>query len=232
MINALKIIQSKKNPVLVHQLEQKDCGIACLLSLIRYYKGDNDFENLRRLSGTTITGTTLLGLYQAAQATGFDAEGCEADMEALLAHPSPCILHVVMEGNMQHYIVYYGKKIEKEGKPLLIIGDPSKGIVNLTPEELNAIWKSKACLVLTPNASFQIKKDISHEKLQWFKRLLKDDVTLLLIAGILGIVMAALGLTMAIFSQRLIDEFLPQKQYTIIQAIEDAILGYPKKLLA
>jgi|694.fasta_scaffold54642_6 ATP-binding cassette subfamily B protein len=214
MINALKIIQRNKNPVLVRQLEQKDCGIACLLSLIRYYGGYNDFENLRRLSGTNITGTTLLGLYQAAQATGFDAEGCEADMDALLAHPSPCILHVVMEGNMQHYIVYYGKILEKKGQPLLIIGDPAKGIVNLTPEELNAIWKSKTCLVLTPNASFQIKKEISHEKLQWFKRLLRDDVTLLLIAGILGIIMAALGLTMAIFSQRLIDEFLPQKQYT------------------
>ncbi len=212
MINALKIKQRNKNPVLVRQLEQKDCGIACLLSLICYYKGDNDFENLRRLSGTNITGTTLLGLYQAAQTAGFDAEGCEADMEALLAHPSPCILHVVIEGNLQHYIVYYGKK-EKKGQQLLTIGDPAKGIVYLTPDELNAIWKSKACLVLTPNATFQIKKDITHEKLQWFKRLLRDDVTLLLIAGILGIVMAALGLTMAIFSQRLIDEFLPEKQY-------------------
>ncbi|MBX9783002.1 MAG: hypothetical protein K2X48_06900 [Chitinophagaceae bacterium] len=101
------LLSSKKSfqvkPVIVPQQDQKDCGIACLLSIIRYYGGDNDFENLRRLSGTTITGTTLLGLYQAAQATGFNAEGCEATMEALLAHPSPCILHVVLENNLQHY---------------------------------------------------------------------------------------------------------------------------------
>ncbi|WP_366086105.1 cysteine peptidase family C39 domain-containing protein [Hydrotalea sp.] len=37
------------SPAIVQQLEQKDCGVACILSLIRYYGGDNDFENLRRL---------------------------------------------------------------------------------------------------------------------------------------------------------------------------------------
>jgi ATP-binding cassette subfamily B protein len=198
---------------IVQQQDQKDCGVACLLSLIRYYGGDNDFENLRLISGTSITGTTLLGLYQAAQVTGFDAEGCEADMEALLAHPSPCILHVTLEHNLQHYVVYFGKTI-KHGKTFLTIGDPAKGIVHYTPDELEAIWKSKACLVLTPNESFEKATDIVSNKKQWFKALVKQDAPLLLIAAAMGIVIAALGLTMAIFSQRLIDEFLPQKQYS------------------
>jgi ATP-binding cassette, subfamily C, bacteriocin exporter len=204
---------SEPKPLIVPQQDQKDCGIACLLSLIRYYGGDNDFESLRRLSGTSITGTTLLGLYQAAQATGFDAEGCEATMEALLAHPSPCILHVLHENNLQHYVVYFGKTIKK-GKTILTIGDPAKGIVDYTPEELDAIWQSKACLVLTPNALFQKRQDITNSKKQWFKTLVKEDTPLLLIAAAMGIAIAALGLTMAVFSQRLIDEFLPQKQYS------------------
>lgn len=197
------------------QQDQKDCGVACLLSIIRYYGGDNDFENLRRLSGTTITGTTLLGLYQAAQATGFDAEGCEADMDALLSHPSPCILHVLLENKLQHYVVYFGKK-ENNGNLQLIIGDPAKGMVHYTPYELNAIWQSKACLVLTPNETFQKNKDINGAKKQWFRELVKPDVPLLLIAAAMGIAIAALGLTMAIFSQRLIDEFLPNKLYNKI----------------
>ncbi|NIM36322.1 MAG: ATP-binding cassette domain-containing protein [Hydrotalea flava] len=199
-------------PSIVQQQDQKDCGVACLLSLIRYYGGDNDFENLRRLSGTTITGTTLLGLFQAAQATGFDAEGCEADMEALLTHPSPCILHVLLENRLQHYVVYFGTTIKKD-KQLLIVGDPSKGIVHYTPDELEAIWQSRACLVLTPNGSFQKTKDIVSNKKQWFKELIKQDAPLLMIAAVMGIAIAALGLTMSIFSQRLIDEFLPRKQY-------------------
>lgn len=199
-------------PIIVPQQDQKDCGLACLLSIIRYYGGDSDFENLRRLSGTSITGTTLLGLYQAGQATGFSPEGCEADMDALLAHPSPCILHVHLENNLQHYVVYFGKK-ETNGKLLLIIGDPAKGMVYLSPAELETIWQSKACLVLTPNETFQKKKNINRSKKQWFTELVKPDIPLLLIAAAMGIAIAALGLTMAIFSQRLIDEFLPNKLY-------------------
>ena len=204
------IRSTKLNFIIVTQQDQKDCGVACLLSIIRYYGGDNDFESLRRLSGTSITGTTLLGLYQAAQATGFDAEGCEADMEALLAHPSPCILHVLLENNLQHYLVYFGKK-ETNGKLLLIIGDPAKGMMYISPDKLERIWQSKACLVITPNETFQKKKDINRSKKQWFQELVKPDIPLLLIAAAIGIAIAALGLTMAIFSQRLIDDFLPNK---------------------
>jgi ATP-binding cassette subfamily B protein len=199
-------------PLIALQQDQKDCGIACLLSIIRYYGGDNDFENLRRLSGTSITGTTLLGLHQASQATGFEAQGCEADVDTLLAHPSPCILHVLLENNLQHYIVYFGK-IETNGKLLLIIGDPAKSIVNMTPAELETIWQSKACLVLSPNETFQKKRDINRSKKLWFQELVTPDIPLLLIAAAIGIAIAALGLTMAIFSQRMIDDFLPNKLY-------------------
>lgn len=59
----------------VMQHDQTDCGVACLLSLIRYYGGDCTLEKLRELSGTNTEGTSLLGLYQAAGQTGFTAEG-------------------------------------------------------------------------------------------------------------------------------------------------------------
>lgn len=48
------------------QQDQSDCGVACLLSVIKYYGGNSSIETIRKLSGTNITGTTLLGLYQAA----------------------------------------------------------------------------------------------------------------------------------------------------------------------
>jgi ATP-binding cassette subfamily B protein len=73
------------------QLEQRDCGVACLLNLIRYYGGNSTVDELRRLSGTSVTGTTLLGLKQAAEKIGFDAEGCEADIPALLEHGQPVV---------------------------------------------------------------------------------------------------------------------------------------------
>lgn len=62
------------------------------------------------LSGTTKQGTTLLGLYQAAGQVGFDAKGCETDILSLKEHGSPVILHLVLDGKFEHYMVCYGFK--------------------------------------------------------------------------------------------------------------------------
>lgn len=47
---------------IVLQHDASDCGVACLLSLIRYYDGEISLAGLREISGTTKQGTTLLGL--------------------------------------------------------------------------------------------------------------------------------------------------------------------------
>lgn len=73
------------------QLDQSDCGVACLMSLIKLYGGTNSLEKLRELSGTSRQGTTMLGLYQVANQIGFIAEGCEADLQALIIHNQPVI---------------------------------------------------------------------------------------------------------------------------------------------
>ena len=138
----------------VLQQDQKDCGVACLLSLIELYGGENSLETLRELSGTSIEGTTMLGLYQAANKVGFTARGCESDLTSLIAHREPVILHVVIENKWQHYVVCYGFHNNQ-----FVVGDPAKGICYYSKEELLDIWKSKTCLVLTPNDSFIMEKE-------------------------------------------------------------------------
>ncbi len=192
------------------QLEQRDCGVACLLNLMRYYGGNSTIDELRRLSGTSVTGTTLLGLKQAAEKIGFDAEGCEADIPALLEHGQPVILHVLVEGNLQHYIVFYGKDL-KNGSDKFILGDPAKGIIHVTKEELVKIWVSKACLTLAPNGNFTKEKVVKKRKQKWILELIKEDYSILGVAAVLGLIIAGLGLSMAIFSQKLIDVIIPQK---------------------
>lgn len=198
---SLKLIH--KTFVLQH--DQSDCGVACLLSLVQYYGGAHTLEELRSLSGTTVQGTTLLGLYQAANSIGFQAEGNEADIEVLKAYNAPLILHLTM-GNLEHYVVCYGFE-----KGIFIIGDPAKGIIKLSPQELNSLWRSKTCLTLTPTPQFKKKTTQQKAQFKWFLNLIQKDVRLLLISGLLGTVIAVLGLAMAIFSQKLIDNILPSK---------------------
>ena len=196
--------QLQKTFVLQH--DQSDCGVACLLSLIKLYGGNNSLEKLRELSGTTKQGTTLLGLYQAANQLGFTAKGNEADIPAVIDHKQPLILHVIIENRLQHYIICYG--IEN-GK--FIIGDPAKGITTYTKEELETIWKSGACLTLKPNKEFVKNKVKRKNKKQWFLNLLKDDYRLISFSILLGLGIAILGMVMAVFSQKLIDNILPSR---------------------
>ncbi|WP_264535285.1 peptidase domain-containing ABC transporter [Flavobacterium sp. N1736] len=187
------------------QLDQSDCGVACLLSIIKLYNGNQSIEKLRELSGTTKQGTTMLGLYQAASQLGFKAEGCEADIKTLTDHKQPVILHTLLENNLQHYLVCYEYN-ERNG---FLIGDPGKGIYNLSLAELEKIWVSKTCLTLIPNEKFVTKKTDKNAQKKWFLDILKEDYKLIWISILLGIFIAGLGMSMALFSQKLIDDILP-----------------------
>ena len=137
----------------VRQHDMTDCGAACLLSLIRYYGGESSILHLREISGTSNSGTTLLGLYQAAETMGFDAQGAEANgILDLIEHGKPCILAVIIDKVLSHFVICYGYENER-----FIISDPGKGVVEMTEQELSDTWTRK-CLLLEPNTHF-VKKE-------------------------------------------------------------------------
>lgn len=195
------------------QQDQKDCGVACLLSLIRFYGGNNTFEQIRRLSGADMTGTSLLGLKAAGDSLGFTCEGCESDMEGLIEHGQPVILHLEMENSQNHYAIWYGKTSSKslEDKNIFLIGDPAKGVIELQGTELSKLWKSGICMTITPSAKFVKVVNSDKNKKLWFLDLIREDIPVLGIGTLLGFFVALLGLTMAIYSQQLIDKILPSK---------------------
>ena len=200
----LSVKTLQKTFVLQH--DQSDCGVACLSSLMKYYKGNGSLEKLRKLSGTTKRGTSLLGLYQAANQLGFNAQGCEANLQVLKDHKKPVILHVIIDKKLQHYVICYGYQNNH-----FIIGDPAKGIQHYNEKQLEDIWKSRTCLTLEPNESFIITEQQKTLKKKWFLSLIKEDYNLLSYSVLMGLFTASLGMAMAVFSQKLIDDILPSK---------------------
>lgn len=188
------------------QHSQFYCGLACLTSIIKYYGRNTTQDKLRESSGTTLNGTSLLGLYQSAQQTGLSAKGYQADMAALKEQNQPVILHVLMDGNREHFVVCYAYSDKQ-----FIIGDPGQGIVKYSEDDLQKIWKSGALLTLKPGEGFITQKKNQLNQRTWFLQLLKDDYPVLTIAAFLGVVISILGLATAIFSQKLIDTILPGK---------------------
>lgn len=188
------------------QLSQFYCGLACLASLVKYYGGETTQEKLREESGTTLNGTSMLGLYQAAQKLGFEAGGYEAALKNLKELDVPVILHIIKKKTLEHFVVCYGY-----GKGKFTIGDPGEGITEYSLEELEEVWQTKTLLKLTPGKDFVTKKTELQSKRTWFLQLVKDDYPVLGIAAFLGVVISVLGLATAIFSQKLIDYILPEK---------------------
>jgi len=196
------------------QLDQSDCGVACLLSIMRYHGCFKSLEQLREKSGTSKQGTTLLGLFKAAQDLWFSVKGYESEFNSIQNQSYPSILHVILEDRMQHYIVCYGYE-----KGYYLIGDPARGLLELSEDELAKIWKSKSLLELIPNDCIEQIRQVNKDKWNWFKAAIREDTGLLFIIFGLSLVVAILGMAMAVFSQKLIDVILPAKN------IEKLILG-------
>jgi len=190
------------------QQDQQDCGVACLLSVLKYHRGSASLERLRELSGTHTQGTTMLGLVQAATSLGFSTKGLQADMAFLKELSEPCILHVRMEQGYTHFILCYFYDASKQA---FCIGDPAKGILYLSESALNELWVSKALISLTPNEAFSPQQVEQKAKIKYFLGILAQDYPVLAVSAAIGVFISLLGLAMAIFSQKLIDDILPEK---------------------
>ena len=101
----------------------KDCGVACLLSIIRHYKGDISIEKLREMTSTTKEGVTALSLINVAKELGFDSYGLKGDIENIDKSMLPLIAHTV-NNKLKHFIVIY-EMIEEKDK--VIIMNPECG---------------------------------------------------------------------------------------------------------
>jgi len=205
------------------QKDLTDCGVGCLQSLVRYYNGDISLETLRKESGTGKTGTTLLGLFQCAQTIGFDTEGCEASVDALIKHGKPVILHVIIDKKFEHYVICYSYHFN--GNHQFLIGDPAKGLEYWTKEYLEEVWQSKTCLTLKPNAAFQKTNQKDLEKKKWLKDLIIEDQEAIYTILFLGVIFSLLGMSMSVFSQKLIDDILPKKKTSLL-LVSVSFLGF------
>ena len=189
----------------IFQKDQSDCGVACLSSIINYYGGLANQEKIRIASGTNKQGTTLLGLYQAANGLGFESEGMQGDATFLKSLSSPAILHMVTNERMLHYVVFYGSVNNQ-----FLVGDPALGVRWISEDALNDMWKSGKMLTLSldENRFTRVAKE-TRSKWQWLYRLVKDDFKLLTTILIIGVAIAVLGLATAVFAQVFIDNLIP-----------------------
>jgi len=125
---------------LISQEGIKDCGPACLLMIIKNYKGNISIDKLKEMCKTTKSGTTAYHLIEAAKNCGFEANGYKCKLKDLNTENVilPCIAYVVLDNTYQHYVVI--EKINFNKKKIYIKDPVGKNYVK-TFSEFEKIYK-------------------------------------------------------------------------------------------
>ncbi|HOP65409.1 MAG TPA: cysteine peptidase family C39 domain-containing protein, partial [Bacilli bacterium] len=137
-----------KRKYITKQEDVKDCGAACISSILKYYNGYVPMETIRKDTFTNTEGTTAYHLVIALRKYNFDANGYKIDNILDENIVLPVIAHVVLKNNLTHFVVIY--KIDKVKKTVLLM-DPAYGYKTLSIEEFNLIW-TKVLLVMIPKS--------------------------------------------------------------------------------
>ena len=151
-----------KNEIVLQQ-ERKDCGIACLSSVIKHFGGEQSLERIREFSGCDDRGATLLGLYQAANEFGLKAEAYAIDFDKLKSLNTPLILHVSLKNGWDHYMVFYGYD-----NGLYFFMDPAEGAIEMDENSLAEIWRTGSILTFEVSALFKTIEKKNQEKWIFF----------------------------------------------------------------
>ena len=109
----------------------KDCGPTCIKIIAKHYKKVLPIQLLRDFSETTRSGSSLLGISDAAEKLGFRTLGVKLSLEKLKEAPLPCILH----WNTNHYVVLYKIK-----KGIYYVSDPAHGLLKYSKKEFLDCW--------------------------------------------------------------------------------------------
>ena len=205
----------------VPQIDARDCGVAALASIAKFYGSDYSLAHLRELAKTNKEGTTALGIVKAAKEMGFETRAIQADMSLFDMDdvPYPFIVHVNKEGKLQHYYVVYHNK-----KDHLIIGDPDPTVkvTKMTKERFASEWTGVA-IFLAPEPSYKPHKDKKNGLMSFLPLIFRQR------ALIFYIVLASLLVTLiniggSYYLLGILDEYIPNQMKSTLGIISIGLI--------
>lgn len=211
----------KYRSIYVQQVDETDCGVACLAMIMRNYHSRVSIAHLRHIAKTTMEGTTALGLVKTAQQFNFEVQAVKADMSLfdMKDIQYPFIAHVLKDGDLLHYYV-----VLKSTKKYIIIADPDPDVgVKKMPREKFAEEWTGITLLMVPNNNFEPVKEKKNNLLSLFPYMFKQTKL------VRNIVLAALLMTLisicnSYFLQAIIDNYIPNGTFNTLSILAIGLL--------
>ncbi|WP_373724732.1 peptidase domain-containing ABC transporter [Bacteroides heparinolyticus] len=207
----------KKN-IKIKQHDITDCGAACLASICAHYGLQFPVARIRQYAFTDQKGTNVLGLIEAANKLGLSAKGVKARFEALKIVPKPTIAHVIVNQQLQHFIVIY--KVEKEH---IVYMDPADGRMHKVENyDFERMWTG-VLVLMEPEETFKQGNQKTSMTKKFFS-LLSPHKSVMIQAVFGALVYSLLGLSTSIYVGKITDYVLVDKNLNLLNLMSVAML--------
>ena len=129
--------------IIVKQNGYKNCGSACLLSVMRYYGFNTSLDEVSFILKTTNEGTNAFNIINGSRTFGFDGFGSHYTYDEIINNKIsfPIICHV-LKNKMYHFIVVYNVN-----KNMIEIMDPSSNITKVSKEYFKSIYLNTSLVI-------------------------------------------------------------------------------------
>lgn len=215
------VISLRYKSIYVPQIDETDCGAACLAMILKNYHSRVSIAHLRHIAKTNTEGTTALGLVKTAEKFDMNVQAVKADMSLFYMSDIqyPFIVHVIKDGGLLHYYV-----VLKSTKRKIIVADPdsTSGIKKMSKKAFEKEWTG-ITLFMVPKADFKPVKEKKNNLLSLFPYMFKQKklVRNIIVAALL---MTLISICSSYFVQGLIDTYIPNGTFTTLSILAIGLL--------
>lgn len=195
------------------QVDMRDCGVAVFAMIFNYYGSFLSLATLREKAGTTLEGTTALGLVRLAETMGFATQALQADMSLFdmndLAYPF--VVHVLKKDGLSHYYLVTG--VDND---FVHIADPDPMVqlTKLKRKEFEEEWTG-VTIFLKPTVFYKQKQERQHRFLDYFSLLVMKK-RLIMTIFVIGLCVVFIHVLATYYLQKMVDVYIPQGSQVIL----------------
>ncbi len=192
----------------VQQVDEMDCGAACLAMVCRHFGRKLNLARIRELCHVSSDGTSLQGICSAAIELGLAARAVKASHRNLDRMPMPAIAH--WDG--RHWVVVY-RISERE----VWLADPAIGLRKITRDEFEAKWSGYVALFDYTDAFKNAPE--AGSSIGWVWPFFGQYRQVFLQALLLAVVASALQLLLPIATQVVVDKVIVDREIALLHQI-------------
>ena len=194
----------KKYPF-IKQESYKDCGLACTMMIIKYYRGYVARNKLSEMLKLTKNGITAYHIVNTLNQLGFNAKGIKQDK--LNVTSVPFIAHMIIDNSYYHYVTVY-----KVTNKYILLADPADKIKKVSFVKFYEEWTG-INIVMHPVKPIDKIKNTNY--LHTLKDLITPNIKLIFKIAFISIIMTLSAVISTFFFQAIIDDINGEHLKTI-----------------